>query len=128
MFQEYIPSHATNTNSLVLQIRHTIDIIPVATRDNRPPQRVIHPVANNLVPPLGGVLRLCLSSKTSNPALGQTNGDIDFIAAQRRDHMARARREWRQGDLVWEGGHGRRSQSQVKRSQIVLYDRVEITC
>jgi hypothetical protein len=70
-------------------------------------------VTDDLVPSLSGVLRLRLSRQTSNPALGQTNGNVNLIAAEGCDHMARARWEWDQGDLVWEGRYGRRAQSQV---------------
>lgn len=110
---EYIPSEATHAHSLVLQIWHAIDIVPVATSDNSPSKRVIHPMTNNLVSSFSGVLRLRLSRQTGNPTLGQTNGDVDFIAAQRCDHMARAGWERNQGDLVWEGGYGRRAQGQM---------------
>lgn len=107
--QGYIPAEATDADSLVLQVWHAIDIVPVAPCDNCPAQWVIHPMADNLVSSFGGILRLRLSCQTGNPALSQPNGDIDLIAAQRRDHVACARREWGQGDLVWEGRDGRRA-------------------
>jgi hypothetical protein len=66
---------------LVLQVWHAIDIDPVATRDNSPSQWVIDPMADNLVSSFGGVLRLRLSCKASNPTLGQTDSNIDLIAA-----------------------------------------------
>ena len=110
---EFIPSEATHAHSLLLQVWHAIDIVPVATSDDSPSERIIHPVTNNLVSSFSLVLRLRLSRKTGNPTLGQPNCNIDFIAAQRCDHMARTGWERSQGDLVWEGGDGRRAQGQV---------------
>lgn len=118
---ESLPSKSANTNSLVLQVCYAIDIIPVTARNNRPAQWVINPVTNDLVSSLRWILRLSLSSQASNPTLGETNTDINFITAQRCDHVARAGWEWCQGDLERQSSDSRGAEGQMEGGKVVLY-------
>lgn len=108
-----LPSKPTNADPLILQIGHFIDVVAITACYDCPSQRVVNPVTDDLISPIPCILRLLFPGEASDPALGQPDANVDLIAAQRGNHMARSGRERGQVNLEWKRGDRRGAEGQV---------------